>query len=181
MVNDGARCQPAFLSQIITELREYLVLRGTRRRWRRWYHAHLTQHRQQPLHRRPVAGLDGPLPRSVLRVPFGHVLIEISELQSAYSSSSVTTTAPPIAALPSTAEGQAGWVAHRRGKPCELYCAVLHRRGPPSPPARPWDREGEAPQAPAADHRTRSPLPTPPPKATSLALCRVDWGVLSDC
>jgi hypothetical protein len=37
VVNAGARCQPTFLSQMIAELREYLVLRGTRRRWRRWY------------------------------------------------------------------------------------------------------------------------------------------------
>src|SRR5215471_2519589 len=50
-------------------------------RWRD--HARVAQHRQQPLQRCPVAGLDGLLPRSVPKVQLYRAFIEIGQLRAA--------------------------------------------------------------------------------------------------
>ena len=83
MANDGPWCQTAFSSQIVAELREYLVLRGDRRQRRRRDRAHVAQHRQPPLQRRPVARLNGLLPGSVPEVALDHAFIEIGQLRAA--------------------------------------------------------------------------------------------------
>ena len=79
----GLRRQTAFPSQIIAKLLEYLVLRGDRRQCRRRDRARVAQHRQQPFQRRPVARLDGLLPRSVPEVPLDQAFIEIAQLRAA--------------------------------------------------------------------------------------------------
>lgn len=58
VADDGLRCQPAFPSQMIVELLEYLFLRGDGRQCRRRDHARVPQHQQQPLKRRSITRLD---------------------------------------------------------------------------------------------------------------------------
>jgi hypothetical protein len=60
-----------------------LVLRGERWQCRQCDRARVAQHRQQSLQRRPVARLDGPLPRSVPKIPLDHVFIEIGHFRVA--------------------------------------------------------------------------------------------------
>src|SRR5271165_353134 len=83
MADDGPRSQTTFPSQIIAELLEYLVLRCNRlrRRWRD--RARLAQHRQPPLQRRPVTGLNGLLAASMPEVAIDHAFIKVGQIGAA--------------------------------------------------------------------------------------------------
>jgi len=79
VADGGLQRQTAFPYQIVAELREYLVLRSDRRQCRRRDRARAAQHGQQPLQRRPIARLDGLLPRSAPKVPLDRAFIEIGQ------------------------------------------------------------------------------------------------------
>jgi hypothetical protein len=83
MGDDRPRRQPALLSQIVAEPRKYPILWSDWRLWCRCDHIRLAQHRQKPLQRRPVTRLEALLLPPVLKIPFGHALIEMGQLQLA--------------------------------------------------------------------------------------------------
>ena len=83
VAEDGLRCQSAFMSQIIGELLENLLIRGHRRLWCRRNRLRFSQDLKQALQRGSVARLDRLLAASVPQVALDHVLIEPTKLQAA--------------------------------------------------------------------------------------------------
>src|SRR5262245_60420104 len=83
MPDDAPRRQTAFSLEIVTEVREYLVLRSDPR-WLRWRdHAGVAQHREETLQCRAISRVAGPLSGSDLEKPFDHRFIYVGHPKAA--------------------------------------------------------------------------------------------------
>src|SRR5262245_65482357 len=83
MPDDAPRRQTAFSLEIVTEVREYLVLRSDPR-WLRWRdHTGVAQHRKKLLQCRTVARVAGTLTDTDMVKPFDHRIIYVGHPKAA--------------------------------------------------------------------------------------------------